>query len=80
MSEVKNLMAEFCDIIMPGHDKAKGYINVAHKVKSLGVDRRTYYHWKNCEAYPRLPDMIKRLNDKGYTIRIVPLNIYEGDK
>ena len=78
--ELKKFMGEFCDIIMPGHDKAKGYINVTHKVKSLGVDRRTYYHWKNCESYPRLPDLVQRLNDKGYTLQIMPMEIYKDGK
>jgi len=68
--EMQSLMSEFCNIMMPGHDKAKGYINVRRKVEDLNVDARTYYHWKNMEAVPRLKDMMERLNARGYTLKI----------
>lgn len=75
--ELKRFMADFCDVVMPGHNKAKGYINVKKKLADLLVDRRAYYHWKNCECFPRLPDIFKRLNEKGFTIQIIPLKIYK---
>jgi len=71
-TELKRVMQQFCNIVMPGHDKKKGYINVKKKVEELKVDRRTYYHWKNGQACPRLGDFLKRLNEKGYSIEIVP--------
>lgn len=69
--DIIRIMRDFCNIVMPGHDKPKGYINVKEKVKSLNVDRRTYYHWKNLEAFPRLKDMMNLLNERGYTLKIV---------
>lgn len=71
-NNLKKLMTEFCDIVMPGHDKARGYINVRKKVQMLNVDARTYYNWKNFESVPRLPQMLEKLEQKGYTLEIVP--------
>lgn len=68
--EMQNLMDEFCNIVMPGHNKAKGYINVKQKVEALNVDARTYYHWKKMESIPRIKDMMSRLNERGYTLKI----------
>lgn len=72
-SNLNQIMDRFCDIVMPGHNNKKGYINVKSKVESMGVDRRTYYHWKNGESFPRLPDFVSRLNKKGYELQIVPI-------
>ena len=70
MDNLTELMGKFCDIVMPGHGKKKGYINVKERVKELGKDRRTYYNWKNGESFPRLPDFVKKLNEKGYKVTI----------
>ena len=60
--DLKRVMAQFCNIIIPGHDKKPGYINVREKVKLTGKDRRTYYHWKNCESFPPLKTFLSLLN------------------
>ncbi len=69
---VKKLMTEFCKIVMPGHDKARGYINVKKKVELLQRDRRTYYNWKNGDNTPKLPTMIELLAARGFELKIVP--------
>ena len=65
-------MAEFCDITMPGYDNRKGYINVAAKSERLGIDRRTFYGWKKAESAPTLQKLLDLLNDRGYTLEVVP--------
>lgn len=72
-AELEKIMKRFCDIVMPGHNKKRGYINVRKKVEALGVDPRTYYHWKKRQYIPRLKDLIARLHDKGFILEIRPL-------
>lgn len=76
LPDVNNIMREFFNIVAPGHDKPKGYINVTKLVEKLGVDRRTYYHWRNGEAVPSVDKMVKYLNSKGYTLKIVHKDVY----
>jgi len=70
---LKQVMTKFCDIMIPNHDNKQSYVNVKGKAKALGIDRRTYYNWINNEAFPRLPDFVRRLNKKGYELQIVPI-------
>lgn len=71
-TNLQKLMADFCNIVMPGHDKKKGYINVTRKVKELGKDRRTYYNWKNGDNVPGLKTMVNLLEARGFELKIVP--------
>ena len=72
MSDIENLMKQFCNIVMPGHNNKRGYINVKKKVEDLNVDRRTYYHWKNGDVTPRLKKFVKLLDERGFDLKIVP--------
>lgn len=70
-STVDLIMKVFCGIVMPGHKRKPGYINVKKISDDLGVDRRTYYNWLNSQAAPSLAKFIRLLEDRGYTIQIV---------
>ena len=70
MNNLSQIMDDFCNIVMPGHDKKAGYINVRKLIKALNKSPKTYYNWKNKESYPHLSEFVKLLNDKGYRLKI----------
>lgn len=78
MDASKQLIHEFLCVIFKGHTKSKGYKNVKRFCEEHNIDRRTYYHWVNGEAVPRLSFMIDELSKKGYHLKIEPMsNFYE---
>lgn len=67
----KRLIHDFLDVIFPTYTRKRGYINVRKICKDAGITSRTYYHWKNGEAVPKLIQMLDLLEQKGYTLTVI---------